>query len=278
MKELKIELSDKVGIHAKYKDIGSPVCLIVTHGIGEHLERHNYINQLFSDQFNIFQYDLRGHGRSGGRRGYINNFETYMLDMAEILEYLRAELKVEKFILFGHSMGALITAGYLQKYSRDDYYPEQVFLNAPPVGIPGILGKIVKCLPLGLISAIPLSIKIGGTVDLALLSHDKSVKENYIKDEYNLLKLHTKLLVGMMAASKMVFTAPLNAKCPVICTVGGDDRIVCAKSVKNYFDKFGGDAVFRIIDGAWHEIHNEIDEYRIPYFQLMKENIGVITS
>ena len=64
-------MKDGVELHAKIQETGSPIWLIHTHGIGEHLDRHQYLTDLFGKDFNIFQYDLRGHGRSLGPSAYV---------------------------------------------------------------------------------------------------------------------------------------------------------------------------------------------------------------
>ena len=46
------------------------VCLV--HGLGEHVNRYNHIGEAFARAGYALQgFDLRGHGQSGGLRGYI---------------------------------------------------------------------------------------------------------------------------------------------------------------------------------------------------------------
>ena len=108
---------------------------------------------------------------------------------------------MRRYVLFAHSMGALINAGYLQSYAEKDFYPERIFLNAPPVGFPGALGDIIKYSPRSVFSTLaklPVSLKLGGLVDLNYLSHDSRVKEDYENDPLNAMKLHSKLLLEMV--------------------------------------------------------------------------------
>ena len=68
---------DGTPLRCLIRETGCSKWLIVTHGLGEHLERHEYILKLFSQNFNIAIYDVRGHGRSGGTRAYVENFENF---------------------------------------------------------------------------------------------------------------------------------------------------------------------------------------------------------
>lgn len=271
-----LTLRDGVEIHTRIREVGSPVWLIVTHGIGEHLERHNYLLDMFSHDFNVFQYDLRGHGRSMGKAGYVESFEDYIRDLDEIISNLQVNYKMSRYVLFGHSMGALISAGYLQSFAKEDLYPERVFFSAPPVMVPGVMGSFIKMAPMkfmNALSSLPFSVPLGGLVDLKNLSHDIRVYENYINDEFNHLKLHSKLLLELVTTSKRVFSRPLRVKCPAYCAVGEHDRIVDVQSVEHYFTQVEKTFYFKKFPDAYHEMHNEIDKYRKPYFEFLKNSI-----
>lgn len=266
-KELHLEISEK----------GKNCWLIVTHGIGEHLERHSYMEEVFGDHFNILKYDLRGHGRSqGGKRGHVNDFSSYYDDLNEVINFLKNSYKMEKYCLFGHSMGALITAGYMQTLANESFYPSAVYLNAPPVGFPGALGEIMNASPLSIVSKItelPISLKLGGLVDLKYLSHDPRVKKDYIEDEFNVLKPHSKLIFEIVKASKTTFSRPLRIKCPAFCSYGSEDRVVHVGQLENFLNLIDKNFKVKVIDGAYHEIHNEIEKYRTPYFEFLKESL-----
>lgn len=268
-----LRLRDGVELYTEIKESGSPVWIVATHGIGEHLERHKYLTELFGNDFNVFQYDLRGHGRSTGKRSYVNNFSEYMEDLSEILKFLKDKYRMERFVLFGHSMGALITCSFMQNYVEDDLYPECVFVNAPPVGVDGALGKIMSALPLSAfktLTNLPASVAVSGSVNMKYLSHDPRTREAYVADNLNMLKLETKLLLELAKTSKETFVRPLRIKCPAFVTVGSSDRIVGVKELLNYFTQVDKSFNVKVIEGAYHEIHNEIEKYRRPYFDHLK--------
>ena len=104
-------------------------------------------------------------------------------------------------------MGGLITAGFLQKYVKEVEL-EKVFLNAPPAGIPGGLGKVVDLITpsaTNWLSSLNGGFYVGGMVNKKGLSHDTAVGEDYVSDSLNKMKLHSKLLLGMIDASKKSF-------------------------------------------------------------------------
>ncbi len=267
-----IRMRDNVELHAQIKEVDSPIWLIVSHGIGEHLERHAYIRDLVGRDFNICMYDLRGHGRSLGPAATISNFDQYRFDLDDVLEYLRGKYKMKRYILFGHSMGALITAGFVQRFCHAENQPELIFLNAPPAGFAPPFGQVVDRISHSFfknLAGLKASVRVGGMVDLAYLSHDPQVKVRYINDPLNALKLHTRLLLQLASDAKLTFASPISPPCPAFCTWGSGDRIVSPEHLRKYFSIIEPDFETREFEGAYHEIHNEIEKYRAPYFEYL---------
>lgn len=271
----KLQMRDGVSLDLNIKEVGAPIWIIASHGIGEYYGRHEYIPKIFGQDFNICQYDLRGHGNSEGVSAYVDSFEHFYEDLGEIVSFLEEKYKMKRLILFGHSMGALITAGYLQNEAHKHLYPEVVFLNAPPVGMPGVMGDVLNLIPKSVFRALvkmPLTIKLGGLVDLNYLSHNVQIKEDYLADKLNHLKLHSKLLLELVKASKDVFSLPLRVECKAYCTYGSEDRVIDPVAIKNYFSHTEKSFRVKEIEGAYHEIHNEIEKYRSLYFKFLKES------
>jgi alpha-beta hydrolase superfamily lysophospholipase len=268
-----IKMKDGTELSVLIKEMGSPVWIIATHGIGEHMGRHKYIPELFGHDFNIFQYDLRGHGRSTGRRAWVSDFSLYMEDLKEIVRFLSEKYRMQKFVLFGHSMGALITANFMQNYVEEELYPTRIVLNAPPCGAAGILGQVIKILPLQFFKGaceLPVSMPLSGLVDLAYLSHDPRVKDDYIHDNLNALKLESKLLFELMKTGVDTVSRPLRSKCPSFVSVGSEDRVIGKDDLVKYFSEVDKSFKLTVFDGAYHEIHNEIEKYRKSYFDYLK--------
>jgi len=251
--------------------------LILVHGIGEHLGRAAHIANLFAGHINVFQYDLRGHGQSEGRRGYVDSFDVHYDDLEDVVGFLVSKHPKFRYALFGHSMGALIAAAFTQRRTERVPCPERLFLASPPIGIGGLGGAIVNRLPHRIVSGlcrIPFSLPVGATINRAYLSHDKEVPTRYKRDPLSLKRLHSKLLVGLVDASRTVFSRPIAAPCPLFAAIGSDDRIVSFDAARRYFATHEPEADFRVFEGAYHELHNETDPYREPYFDFLKEAIS----
>ncbi len=271
-----LTLPDGTTLFYRLKEVDSPYWIISTHGIGEHCGRHKYLDNLLGDRFNIFQYDLRGHGKSSGERGNVNDFDDYQHDLAEVLSFLKTKYRMKKYIMFGHSMGALIVAAHLQEQKVEDSNLEFVYLSSPPVGVGGGLGEVVRTIPgelFNYLSKFNKGLMLPGMIDVKLLSSDPVVGQKFMDDDLTLKTLHSKLLLGLMAKSKNVFSRPLRIKCPVVCSVGSDDKIVSVSELVNYFTLIDKSVKVQIFKKARHEVHNEIEDLREPYLTFLRESI-----
>jgi acylglycerol lipase len=257
------------------RETGNGQWLIVTHGLGEHLERQEFHLKVFSQNFNIAIYDLRGHGKSGGKKAYVEDFNHYVRDLQSVIDFLKKDFSMTSYTLFGHSMGALVTAAYLQNMAVKEFYPTKVFLSSPPVAGPGLLGQAFSLAPMllfeGLVKA--PTIPLGGMFDLKKLSHDSRIYESYIKDPLNHLKIHSKLFFELLKTSRDVFSRPLRAECPLFISIGTEDGLVNSKLVINYFKNVEKSAQMKIVEGGYHELHNEIEKYRKPYLNFLRHSL-----
>src|SRR4051794_10392843 len=64
--------------------------VLITHGMCEHSDRyHNLALQLNQIQYTAIGWDLRGHGRSSGQRGYVRSFHELVQDHKVFTDYVK---------------------------------------------------------------------------------------------------------------------------------------------------------------------------------------------
>src|SRR5690606_19212709 len=69
------------------KDSSSRGTVLITHGISEHSECYDHVAQsLAKAGWHVFAWDLQGHGRSQGKRGYIRDFKEFGRDLKTVIE------------------------------------------------------------------------------------------------------------------------------------------------------------------------------------------------
>jgi len=98
----------------------------IAHGIGEHAGRYDHIaHRLQNEGFTVYANDHRAHGKTAEIKrlfGFYDGadyFEDAVEDMHNLSDLMRAEHPDEKFILFGHSMGSLLSRKYVLTYGDE---------------------------------------------------------------------------------------------------------------------------------------------------------------
>ncbi len=93
------------GARIAVQDVGEGPPLVFTHGWA--LSQQWWWKQVehLKDRYRVVTYDVRGHGRSGGRK---KNFHDFQL-LVDDLEELRDKLELKDAVVVGHSMGGAIT-------------------------------------------------------------------------------------------------------------------------------------------------------------------------
>lgn len=93
---------------------------LVSHGHREHLGRYSHVvNALVVDGFAVYGQDHRGHGRSGGVRALITDFDQVADDLHVLATHARNRHPGMPMVLIGHSMGGLIALRYALKYQDE---------------------------------------------------------------------------------------------------------------------------------------------------------------
>ncbi|CAM3473491.1 alpha/beta hydrolase [Brevibacillus invocatus] len=87
--------------------------VIILHGLGDHSGGMQAISKyLCEHHYATYSFDLRGHGKSPGTRGYVSRWEDYRRDLHafhQIVQELHADLPL---FLVAHSLGGLICLDY----------------------------------------------------------------------------------------------------------------------------------------------------------------------
>ena len=87
--------------------------ILLLHSLGEHSGLYSAAAaRLNKAGYGVYRLDFRGHGRSDGPRGDVQNFEDYLRDTDAAVEHARRAFPGLALILLGHSMGALVAASY----------------------------------------------------------------------------------------------------------------------------------------------------------------------
>ncbi len=252
--------------------------MLIVHGLGEHSGRYANLVQRFVPQgFVVYGFDHQGHGKSSGPKGHIDSFQAYILDLNMMVERVKALYPGVPLVLFGHSMGGLITASYLVE-NQDRV--SAAILSSPaiqaPDNVPRYLLKIGRWLS-----------KFWPTLPVVQLESQGICRNSDVVKAYDADPLvnHGKMsarlgqeLLDQMAWLRSQMT---NIRLPMLVVQGEHDLLVDASGAQQLIDNLGSN-IKKIImyKGLYHELINEPErEIVLNDIELwVRERLGLYST
>lgn len=229
--------------------------MLIVHGLGEHSGRYENLVQRFVAQgFIVYGYDHIGHGHSSGRRCHIANFNCYLKDLDLVVHRIKAANPEIPLVLFGHSMGGLISASYLVEHQNKI---SAAVLSSPaieaPDTVPAILLKVGQAISklwprLGVIK-----------LDAEGICRNSAVVEAYEADSLvHHGKISARLGQALLEQMQWLKQQMMQIHLPLLVIQGEHDSLVDPKGAKQLVDGVGSKIKKLIMyKGLYHELINE---------------------
>lgn len=234
--------------------------MVVTHGLAEHGEcYHALAKALRGDQWEVYALDLRGHGRSEGKRGFVGDFKNYVEDLKTFVELVvrRRGPRRDPLILFGHSMGGLITALLAMEWREPPF--QAVVLTSPLFDIALPVPKIKEQIARLGARWLP-SLTLHNEIKYSDLSRDEAMLKTYPQDVLRHDRISPKVYLGMMAGRDQVAKNLGQITIPALVQVAGNDRIVSTPRTQALFPQLTNKkSVLEEYPESLHEIYNDLD-------------------
>lgn len=230
---------------------GEPwAAMLIVHGLAEHCGRYEHVGSQLADAgIDTHAFDLRGFGGSGGARASIDRWSQLHDDLEERLVGVRSIAPARPLALFGHSLGGLISLGYvLDGRAR----PDLLVLSAPAIGakIPLVKRVLVATLR----RAAP-GVLLSNGIDVNTLSRDTAVCDAYVADPLNQHKSTVRFAHAAFGEQRRVAASLDRLSIPTFVVHGGSDELVPPDTSAALEGRHG--VMRRVYPGVRHELHNE---------------------
>jgi alpha-beta hydrolase superfamily lysophospholipase len=236
--------------------------IVLVHGFGTHSDslHFRYLREhLTGEGFAVYGLDLRGFGRSEGRRAFIHHWRNYREDLRLFLSAVERDGATVPLFVLGVSLGGLIAVNYALHY---------------PVGIQGVIAmspaldasgvpawrRILLC---RLAKIVPkLALKPG--LDVTRLARDQEAQRAFLSDPLlqrkMTLRLASEIIAAMAETTEML---PL-LKPALLVLHGSADVIIPLVAGKRLHELAGcADKEFRLFEGAFHILNLETNREEV---------------
>jgi len=229
--------------------------LLVVHGLAEHSGRYmNVVNFLVPSGYAVYGIDHIGHGKSDGKKGYVQRFEDYTTTLKKYFDMVREWHPEKPIFLIGHSMGGLISAAYLLKY-QDEL--TGAVLSGPGIKVPDTISQATIFAGNILSFIMPKAGLV--QLDAEGVSRDPAVVDAYASDPLVYTgKITARLGAELLKAMKCVTEQAPKIRLPIMIVQGSDDKLVDPGGAQLLYDLVSSkDKTIKIYNGFYHEVFNE---------------------
>lgn len=235
--------------------------VLLVHGLGEHVGRYEHVaRDLAGRGWRVIGFDLRGHGRSTGKRGSIPRPDSLLDDLALVIDRVARPLTPAgtRLVLLGHSLGGLIAALFAARGTRPI---EALVLSSPALAADLTIAQRLQLFLGGLLAP---DLAVSNQLKVDRISHDPAVVRAYREDPLVHDRITARLALATLAGGREVLAAAPRWRPPTLLMWAGDDHLV-APSGSERFAAAAPPTVVRSrrFDAMYHEILNEPDAAQV---------------
>jgi alpha-beta hydrolase superfamily lysophospholipase len=244
------------GLYAEqFLPTGAPKgVVVITHGYAEHCGRYRELAHVIVNAgWAALSYDVRGHGKSPGVKGYIDRFDEYLVDLAAIQAAAKPLAPSAPLVLLGHSHGSLIVLRALCDEHPADC--KAAIVSSPylalKLAVPGwqkLLARVA--------SRIAPKLTQPNALKVEYLTSDKQKQDERTADKLCFEIATPRWFTESSRAQEYVYEHANRIRVPTTWLVGGADPIADPARSKAVAASVPG-ADYHDLVGLKHEVFNE---------------------
>jgi alpha-beta hydrolase superfamily lysophospholipase len=248
------------------------LAVMLVHGFAEHCGRYSALAEQFNARgIAVAGVDLRGHGLSSGRRGHVDRFSDYHLDLDRIHAHMCQRYPALPLCVLAHSMGCLVVADWtLAQAARATlaidgqgvaipltfaFSSPMIALaesrRLPPQGLVRMLSWAVPWLPL------PVAMR-GDDV-----CRDPERARAYDIDPLIVQRVSVRWVAESLGAGQRVLERAPKLAGAFMVAYGTSDAVVSVPAIEAFVQRLHTTHRSVCLEGAYHELLNEPEPVRL---------------
>lgn len=245
-----------------FRPAGTPEgVVLITHGYAEHCGRYRELAHVIVNAgWAALSYDVRGHGKSPGERGYIDRFSIYLDDLVAMHAAARALAPANApLVLLGHSHGSLIT---LRALAEGRPLPAAAAIVSSPFLALHFTPPLHQRVLAQIGSRLAPKLAQANGLKVEDLTADKQKQAERLADKLCFDIATARWFTEALAAQAYVLDHAARVTLPTLWLVGGADKITNPARSKLVASKIAG-AEYHDLAGMQHEVFNEVDRGKV---------------
>ena len=231
--------------------------LAVLPGYGDHAGRHDHVLEWFAGRgVAAHALDFRGHGRSGGRVGFVRRWDEYLADLSAFLALDALATDGPPLFVLAHSHGGLVAAAAAERGLLDRC--AGVVLSAPYLAL-RLPVPLRRRLLAAVLTRVHPSLPMRTGIRGPMLTHDQAMAAADRTDPHRTGVATPRWFTTALAAQVQVRAAAGRFTRPLLLLVPGEDTVADAAASTDWFARVGSaDKTIRHYPGHRHELLREV--------------------
>ena len=202
----------------------------------------------------LYAIDMRGHGRSAGRRGHLVDFASLLGDLDRLRLVAGRGRGDRPLFLVGHSLGGLVVGRYAQSFSPDGL--EGVVFVAPFVDVAmevpdwkRRLGEIAdRLLP---------AMTMDNGLEVEELFREEAERSAYTGDPLVHRRISARLWGEMQRSARKLTAEADRLRVPALLQLAGTDTVVSNPAARSFAARLPSPPEIREYGGAYHALFRD---------------------
>lgn len=263
--EIEVRSPDGVLLHARRWIVEHPrAVLVMAHGFGEHSGCYDHVADALARAARVETIvpDLRGHGRSPGRRGVVREYAELIEDLAAVIRLARGVHPTLPLFLLGHSNGGLLALRLVLDQKNSPGIAGLILSN-PALRVATRVRSWKLSLGRFLLKHAP-AVTLSAKLKPEHLTRDVAMQRRRKADRLIHEKMSAPLYFGMVDGGPAVMGRAGEIREPILMILGASDPVIDPDASRDLFDRLGStDKTLMIYPGMRHEPFNEVGREKV---------------
>lgn len=233
--------------------------VVIIHGLGEHMKRYiELADNLASQGIGVFGIDLRGHGKSPGKRGHTAPRSLILDDVDSFCMMAHNIHPNAPLFVYGHSMGGNIALHH-RLYGK--FRPRGYIITSPWITLYNEISGS-KVFVIRLLSKIVPDLCIKNGLDTKELSGDQSqidVERDGLYHGY----VSVKTGLDCFESAKEILEKAHEEHEELLLLHGTEDHICSIEGSRAFIKNAPDTCTYIEWEGCYHELHHDKDREKV---------------